>query len=185
MSIGAAVAETTRVLQPVVARDWTVPAGSLSWSCWQTAAHIAHDLLAYATQVSASPPTAYLPLDLRVRPGASPGELLATIGACGGLLQSAVATADPESRAWHFGPCDPAGFEAMGVAEILLHTYDITQGLGIQWMPPATMCEPVLQRLFPNVPNGPAADVLLWATGRGELPGHARVTSWVWKAALD
>ncbi len=181
----AAVTETSRILQPAAQRDWTVPAGSLTWSCWQTAAHIAHDLLAYATQVAGLPQTAYLPLDLRVREDASPTDLLRIVGACGGLLQSAVATADPKSRAWHWGPCDPAGFAAMGVAEILLHTYDIAQGLGISWMPPEAMCAPVLKRLFPNAPKGPATDVLLWATGRDELPGHARVTSWVWRAALE
>jgi hypothetical protein len=183
--VSAAVAELARVLEPAVTQDWTKSAGSLTWSCWKTAAHISHDLLAYAGQVAALPETAYLPFDLRIRPDASPGELIEMVRACGGLLHSAVTTADPESRAWHWGPCDPTGFAAMGVAEIVLHTYDIAQGLELDWVPPDTLCEPVLERLFPNAPSGPTAQALLWCTGRVELPGRPRLSSWVWKAALE
>jgi len=50
-----AVAVMTSALRPAVEADWTVPAGGLDWSCWQTAAHVAHDLLAYAGQVTAGP----------------------------------------------------------------------------------------------------------------------------------
>ncbi len=59
-----AVAEMVRVLTPYESRDWQCRAGSLEWSCWTTAAHVAHDLLAYAGQVAAQPGSAYLPFDL-------------------------------------------------------------------------------------------------------------------------
>ncbi|WP_454857180.1 hypothetical protein [Promicromonospora soli] len=59
-----AVAEMVRVLTPYESRDWQGPAGSLEWSCWTTAAHVAHDLLAYAGQIAANPESAYLPFDL-------------------------------------------------------------------------------------------------------------------------
>jgi hypothetical protein len=42
----------------------------------------------------------------------------------------------------------------------------------------------VLTRLFPDAPAGDPTEVLLWQTGRGELPGRERLTSWVWKAAI-
>ncbi|MEU3734634.1 hypothetical protein AB0E81_35365 [Streptomyces sp. NPDC033538] len=42
----------------------------------------------------------------------------------------------------------------MGVAEILLHTNDITCGLGVDWLPPASLCAAVLDRLFPDAPPG-------------------------------
>jgi len=61
--VDAAVAEMVRVLGPHTSRDWHVRAGSLTWSCWTTAAHVAHDLLAYAGQVAARPTSAYLPFD--------------------------------------------------------------------------------------------------------------------------
>ena len=50
-----AVAEMVRALGPHVAGDWRRPAGTLEWDCWTTAAHVAHDLLAYAGQVAARP----------------------------------------------------------------------------------------------------------------------------------
>ncbi|MEU7844105.1 maleylpyruvate isomerase N-terminal domain-containing protein [Micromonospora sp. NPDC049114] len=177
--------EMTRALAPHRDRDWSVPAGTLTWSCWTTAAHIAHDLLAYAGQVTGLAQDSYLPYDLRVSPTADPARVLHVARACAELLAVAVDAAAPDARAWHFGPCDPAGFAAMGVAETLLHTYDITVGLGVSWQPSPRLCALVLRRLFPDAPAGVAPDVLLWLTGRGELPGHARRTSWVWRAALD
>ncbi|MGJ5893610.1 hypothetical protein DF268_11085 [Streptomyces sp. V2] len=55
--VDAAVAEMLEVLGSRTAEDWTVAAGPLEWTCWETAAHIGHDLLAYAAQ----PTGAYLP----------------------------------------------------------------------------------------------------------------------------
>ncbi|MEO3771101.1 maleylpyruvate isomerase N-terminal domain-containing protein [Micromonospora sp. B9E7] len=177
--------EMRRALTPHQERDWSVPAGPLEWSCWTTAAHVAHDLLAYAGQVTGRPDDGYLPYDLRISPDASPAQTLTVVGACAGLLAAAVDAAPTDTRAWHWGPCDPAGFAAMGVAETLLHTHDITLGLGVPWQPPQRLSALVLRRLFPDAPDGPAPDVLLWATGRGELPGRARRTSWTWRAAVE
>ncbi|MEU3722381.1 maleylpyruvate isomerase N-terminal domain-containing protein [Streptomyces sp. NPDC031705] len=183
--VETAVAEMTRVLGPHTTEDWSVPAGSLEWSCWTTAAHVAHDLLAYAGQVAARPTDAYLPFDLAVRTGAAPREVLQVVTAGGGLLGSALATAGPGIRAWHWGPTDATGFAAMGVAEVLLHTHDITQGLGVRWLPPAPMCAAVISRLFPDAPPGDPVRVLLWCTGRGALAGRPRRTSWTWRAAVS
>ncbi|MEV5764540.1 maleylpyruvate isomerase N-terminal domain-containing protein [Micromonospora sp. NPDC052213] len=182
--VDRAVAEMTAVLGPHTGRDWSVPAGGLEWSCWTTAAHVAHDLLAYAGQVAGRPEAAYLPFDLVVSPAAGPAEVLRVVGACGGLLRMAVDAAAPQTRAWHFGPCDPAGFAAMGVAETLLHTDDIARGLGVPWQPPERLSAGVVRRLFPDAPAGPAPQVLRWLTGRGELPGRPRRTSWSWQAAV-
>ncbi|WP_410809276.1 maleylpyruvate isomerase N-terminal domain-containing protein [Micromonospora sp. 067-2] len=179
-----AAEEMTGVLSPHRHRNWSVPAGTLSWSCWTTAAHVAHDLLAYAGQVSGGPDDAYLPYDLRVRADASPAQVLSVVRACAGLLATAVDAAAPDARAWHYGPCDPAGFAAMGVAETVLHTHDITRGLGVPWQPPRRLSALVLRRLFPDAPAGAAPEVLLWMTGRGELPGQTRRTSWSWHAAV-
>ncbi|WP_435821704.1 maleylpyruvate isomerase N-terminal domain-containing protein [Micromonospora parva] len=180
-----AAEEMTRVLEPHRERDWSVPAGSLSWSCWTTAAHVAHDLIGYAGQVAGRPDDGYLPYDLRVSPDASPTQVLTVVRACAGLLATAVDAADRDTRAWHWGPCDPAGFAAMGVAETVLHTHDITLGLGVPWQPPQRLSALVLRRLFPDAPAGAAPEVLLWMTGRGELPGRTRRTSWVWRARVD
>ncbi|GAA1985163.1 maleylpyruvate isomerase N-terminal domain-containing protein [Kitasatospora viridis] len=180
-----AVRESVALLAPHTGADWSVPAGSLTWSCRETAAHIAHDLLAYAGQVTGAAGGGYLPFDLTVHQDADPAELLRVITACGRLLGTQLAAADPADRAWHWGPTDPSGFAAMGTAEVLLHTTDIAGGLGLDWRPPAGPSARVLERLFPQAPAGDPVDVLLWQTGRGELPGRERLTSWVWKAALN
>ena len=42
----------------------------------------------------------------------------------------------------------------------------------------------VLARLFPDAPGDEDRwTVLLWSTGRADLPGRARVTSWEWHGA--
>jgi len=183
--VGQAVAEMVRVLSPYESRDWQGSAGSLEWSCWTTAAHVAHDLLAYAGQVAARPGHAYLPFDLVIHAEAPPHDLLQVVIASGRLLSSALAGAEPDARAWHWGASDPGGFAALGVNETLVHTYDITQGLGITWLPPEPLCAAVLARLFPDAPEGNPVQVLLWSTGRAQLEDRPHVTSWIPKAAID
>lgn len=180
-----ALTEMVRVLSPYESRDWQRRAGSLEWSCWTTAAHVAHDLLAYAGQVAARSESAYLPFDLVIRTDTPPRDLLQVVVACGRLLSNALFAAGPDARAWHWGTTDPSGFAAMGVTEILMHTHDIAQGLGVGWLPPESLCAAVLDRLFPDAPDGDPVKALLWSTGRAELAGRRRVTSWVLKAAID
>jgi uncharacterized protein (TIGR03083 family) len=171
-------------LGPHTGRDWTVRAGSLEWNCWATAGHVAHDLVAYAGQLSSGARGRYLPFDLVVRPEASPGDVMDVVAAAAGLLRDALRSADPAVRGWHWGPTDPSGFAALGVNEILVHTVDIAAGLGVDWRPPGPLCGVVLRRLFPDAPAGDPVRTLLWATGRGDLPGRSRVTSWIPHAAI-
>ena len=81
----------------------------------------------------------------------------------------------------------PEGFAAMGCVEALVHGHDIAQGLGLDLNARRDVCGRVLARLFPNNP----ADlidldpwtVLLWATGRLDLPGRHRPENWRWRGA--
>jgi hypothetical protein len=182
--VEAAVAFMTRVLASREADDWTVAAGPLVWSCWETTAHVAHDLLAYAGQVVGTVQTGYLPMNLAVDREATPADLLNVVGACGQLLGVAVTAADPEARAWHWGPTDPGGFAALGVNEVLVHTFDVTAGLGLPWQPPPALCSAVLERLFPDAPQRAPEQALLWCTGRTDLEHLPRPTSWTVRAAL-
>ncbi|MFG2820383.1 maleylpyruvate isomerase N-terminal domain-containing protein [Kitasatospora sp. NPDC048365] len=183
--VGRAVGWMTRTLGPyAVGDDWAVPARGLEWSCRETAAHVAHDLVAYAGQLAGRADGSYLPYDLVVGEGATPTEVLRVVAAAGGMLRAVLDTAPADARAWHWGPCDPGGFAAMGCAEVLLHTWDLAGGLGADWSPPPDLCEGVLARLFPDAPAGDPAAVLLWCAGRGELPGRPRRTTWSWRAAV-
>ncbi|RFU87870.1 hypothetical protein DY218_04605 [Streptomyces triticagri] len=195
--LGRAVRSAVEALRAAPVEAWDGKAGSLEWDCWETAEHLADDLFAYAVQLGPRKP----PLDRDVpfmwqslRPGgpansvhadraAGPAGLLQVLEACGALLVAMVRTASPDTRAHHvFGVSDPEGFAAMGIVETLVHTHDLAEGLGLDWDPPAGPCARTLARLFPDAPTD-AADpwtTLLWATGRTELPGHPRRTSWRW-----
>ncbi len=176
--------EMLRILEPAQDQDWEVRAGDLDWSCARTAAHVAHDLIAYGTQLAGRVSGDYLPVDLEIRPGTPPPLILRSASSCAALLEAALRTAPPEARAWHWGPTDPSGFAALGVNETLVHTWDVTRGLHIRWHPPANLASAVLSRLFPDAPPGDPSEVLLWCTGRIALPSHPRRTSWNLRAAV-
>jgi len=128
----------------------------------------ASDLIAYAGQLAARAQTEYVPFDIAVDRDADPADLLAVIQATGTMLAAVVRTTPAQVRAWHpFGLADPEGFAAMGIVETVVHTYDIATGLGLDWVPPRSLCAKTLARLFPTAPgNGDPWQVLLWATGR-------------------
>jgi hypothetical protein len=111
---------------------------------------------------------------------AGPAGLVQVLEACGALLVAMVRTTPPRVRAHHAaGVSDPEGFAALALQETLAHTHDLAEGFGLAWTPPSALCSRVLTRLFPEAPDG--ADpwlTLLWATGRAELPGHPRLTTW-------
>ncbi|MEU9382696.1 GNAT family N-acetyltransferase, partial [Streptomyces sp. NPDC048279] len=180
-----AVAGCVAALRPTVARDWAeVRAGGLDWNCHETAVHVADDLLAYAANLAGRAQDAYVPFELKLDDGTDNSGLLHVIETTGALLAAAVRTAPPGVRAFHpypFRSADRTGFAAMGIAEVLLHTHDMAAGLDIAYRPSEELAASVLEVLFPHVQPGPTPwATLLWATGRGELPGRAPVTGWRW-----
>lgn len=82
----------------------------------------------------------------------------------------------------NYGVSDAAGFAAMGVVEMLIHTFDVIRGLNPadSWRPPAALAAQVLARLFPHAPSGDPADVLLYCCGRAALGELPRQTEWQW-----
>ncbi|MER5182829.1 GNAT family N-acetyltransferase [Streptomyces sp. NPDC002896] len=186
--VDEAVACAVEALRPAAAasagRDWTVRAGRLEWSCRYTAEHMASDLIAYAGQLAGRATEAYVPFEITLDEGTDNEGVLRVIEATGGLLSAAVRTTPANVRAFHpypFRSAGPEGFAAMGITEVLVHTHDIAQGLGLTWEPPAALCEAVLTRIFPHVQPGPDHwRTLLWATGRGDLPYRAPLTEWRW-----
>jgi RimJ/RimL family protein N-acetyltransferase len=180
-----AVAGCTAALRTTADRDWTkVKAGRLEWSCHRTALHVASDLIAYAGQLAGRAQDSYVPFEITLDEGTDNAGLLHVIETTGALLAATLRATPPDVRAWHphpFRSADREGFAAMGIAEVLLHTHDMAEGLGIPYEPSEELAESVLTWIFPHVQPGPAAwPTLLWATGRGELPGRAPVTEWRW-----
>jgi hypothetical protein len=141
--------------------------------------HIASCLTWYAHDLVAGPPesvgpTAQWPSD------SPPADLARELGIAAGVLARVVATAGPDDRGWHpWGVADATGFAAIGIAELVLHTHDVASAHGLPWSPPAGPVAATLARLFPDVPaDGDPWAAMLWATGRGDLPGRDPVTAW-------
>ncbi|MEU1437876.1 VOC family protein [Streptomyces sp. NPDC005786] len=197
--VTAAVRLAVDTLTESPAEDWRIPAGTLTWDCWETVEHLSDDLFAYAVQLAPRKPSLETEVPYRwapereggpwnavfADPEAGTAGLLQTLEASGALLAAMVRTASPDVRSFHsYGVSDPEGFAAMGIVETLAHTYDVAAGLSLSWTPPQDLCDRVLARLFPDAPDD--ADrwtVLLWSTGRADLPGRERVTSWKWHGA--
>jgi hypothetical protein len=141
----------------------------------------------YACQIVYGNPDGYLCTELALDDSASPLRLLAALSAHAELLHRIARSADPGLRAHHnYGVSDPAGFAAMGVVEMLIHTFDVVRGLNPAdpWRPSAAFATPVIARLFPHAPSGDPTDVLLYCCGReamGELP---RQTEWQWDGTV-
>ncbi|MBM7438225.1 VOC family protein [Streptomyces sp. HB132] len=178
---------------------WRNPAGTLEWDCWETVEHLSDDLFSYAVQLGPRKPPQdrLVPYHFAPRreggpwnmvfadPEAGSTGLLQTLEASGSLLGAMVRTTPADVRSHHaWGLSDPEGFAAMGIVETLVHTHDVAAGLSLPWTPPRDLCDRVLARLFPDAPDDEDRwTVLLWSTGRADLPGRDRVTSWKWHGA--
>jgi hypothetical protein len=168
--------------------DWQqVPAADLEWSCRQTGLHTVDALYFYAMQVVYGHPDDYLCTELALDASASPPRLLAALSAHAELLHRIARSADPGLHAHHnYGVSDAAGFAAMGVVEMLIHTLDVVRGLNAAdlWRPPAALAAPAIARLFPHAPSGDPTDVLLYCCGRAPLRELPRQTQWQWDSTV-
>ncbi|MET9804803.1 maleylpyruvate isomerase N-terminal domain-containing protein [Streptomyces sp. NPDC006368] len=175
-------ADDSAALLEKCAGDWNRPAGELTWSSLETVSHLSQAIYGYAALLVAQPTDRYIALRTSVDPNASAEEIAETIHAGATLLARTIRESGPDVRAWHpWGTGDPAGFGAMGVLELLVHSRDIAAGFGIEATLSDELSAPVVERLFPQAPSGHRpSDTLLWCTGRIALPGLPRQTEWRW-----
>lgn len=165
--------------------DMAKPVGTLEWTCGKTLAHIgdavgwyAANLARRSTRGAGYPDT----------PSSMPvADLVDILRSAAAVLAAVVRGADLSDRAWHpFGIADRSGFAAMGCDEILVHGYDLAQGLDFEFFPPAPPVERTLRRIFPWAPGPDEADpwdALLWANGRVSLGDRPPETKWLWHCA--
>jgi hypothetical protein len=172
-------------LAPATNRDWRVRAGDLEWDCRRTLDHIVDALCIYIAYV-ASRATGRLDPPRNGNPDAPLGSLLGLVEAAATVLADLTRAAPAGTRAFHpAGLADVSGWIGMGCEEILLHTDDIAQGLGLPFRPPHDLAARVLARLFPWGPgDGDPWASLRWAAGRAALPDRARLgPDWSWHCA--
>ncbi len=180
-----AAALAANQLAPLVEADWSRPADTLEWDCRSTLEHAVGAVDRYTLHLSITWPVP-APRVQASYPTQSHADMLTTMRMRAATLAAVATVADPAARGHHpFGQSDPAGFVAMGCIEILVHTGDISRGLGTTFQPPDALCRRVAARLFPWAPTDVDGwSALCWLTGRLDLPGRERVgPDWAWHAA--
>lgn len=180
--LDAAADDCVQVLSTLPEDGFSRRANGLEWSCRATLDHVVEGLLGYTALLTTRATRRWTSLLGTLRPGLPLEHCLEGVTTAATVLSRTVA-AHPDARAWHpWGTSDAAGFAAMGITELTMHTHDITQAFGVDWRP--ERCASVVERLFPDAPwhSDPSA-LLLWCTGRSELPGVPRREHWQWHAA--
>ena len=177
-------------LLPWADRDWSVPAGDLTWSCRRTLDHIINVQLFLAAN-AAMRSTSRVPPPRNDDPDEDVPTLLETVVATATMQERICAGMGPDDRGFHpAGQADAEGMRAQCTAEILQHTFDIATGLGEAFEPPQDLCDRVVARLFPWAPDAAECPdrwlVLLWCVGRIALPDRPRLESdwWIQAAPL-
>jgi uncharacterized protein (TIGR03083 family) len=179
-----AAAECREFLGGAVDRDWTRPLPGMDWTVAETVAHVCATLLWYSTDFTAGEREVST-MDVRVRAESPPSDLIATLRSCSTVLVRVLDGAEPGALGWHpFGVADGSGVAAMACDELLVHTADAGNGLGLEFTPSPELSAATLRRLFPWAPTGTEPwRTLLWANGREDLPGLERQTGWRWHCA--
>lgn len=128
--------------------DWSVPAGTLEWSCAQTADHAVDTVLAPAFFLASRKLDDYPDFwgPFTMGPRATPGLLVQGLETAARVLSAVVATAEPDARAviWRWPQVEsrpPEDFVPRGALELILHAHDVCAGLGLAFEPPADLCE--------------------------------------------
>lgn len=137
-------------------RDWSVPAGTLEWSCTKTADHAVDTVFAPAFFLASRKQDAYPDMGtfFSAGPDARPAQLIQALEVATRVLAAVVADADPKVRAVIFrrphittGP--PQDFLPRGALELILHAHDVCAGLGVEFEPPADLCRHLREHTRP------------------------------------
>jgi hypothetical protein len=168
-------------------RDWSVPAGTLDWTCLATADHAVDCVYAPAFGLASRRTDRYPDLGLQVLgERATPARLVESLGVATRVLAAVVGDADPDVRAVIFRRPDvtlgaPADFVPRAAVELILHAHDVCVGLGVAFEPPAPLARRLREHTRPwpmwtvvwhglGTTDDPWGD-LLAGSGRAR-PGH-------------
>jgi hypothetical protein len=129
-------------------KDWSVRAGTLEWSCLQTADHAVDCVYAPAFFLASRRTDSYPDVgrDLRLGARANPSRLVHSLEIATRLLVGVVNDAKPHEEAIIFQRpsvivAAPADFAPRGALELALHAHDVCSGLGVPFVPPMELCQ--------------------------------------------
>jgi hypothetical protein len=137
-------------------RDWSVPAGTVEWSCTKTADHAVDTVFAPAFFLASRKQDAYPDMgsDFTVGKDATPEQLLQRLAVATRVLAALVADASPDVRAVNFRRpqitiAPPVDIVPRGATELILHAHDVCAGLGVPFEPPADLCRRLREHTRP------------------------------------
>ena len=135
-----------RALRELVDSDWSMPAGTLQWSCRETLDHMIDCILSYALQLAAQAEDGFLPFQqLHPLPEATTADLVDGLRGVGRIFAALIRAVPADSVASDgVYALDVDEWAARGSYEILLHAHDVLRGHGVRFEPPATLCRWVL-----------------------------------------
>lgn len=127
--------------------DWSVPAGTLEWSCVATADHAVDCVYAPAFFLASRRTTGY-PVagsNLMLGDSGTPELLVESLQIATRIVTAVVAAAEPQATAAIFqGPTvligSPPDFLPRAAVELILHAHDVCLGLDVPFEPPAGLC---------------------------------------------
>lgn len=128
--------------------DWSVPAGTVEWSCTKTADHAVDCVYAPAFFLASRRMDGYpdVGLDLTLGNQATPLLLVESLQIATRILAAVVNDAGPDVRAVIFRrpsvlTAPPQDFLPRGALELVLHAHDVCAGLHVPFEPTAELCE--------------------------------------------
>jgi uncharacterized protein (TIGR03083 family) len=174
-SVEAAAAAVIAALEPGIDADWSVKAGDLEWSVDRTISHMTGAPAKYALYLS-SRSTRYVAVTVSPAEDATRRERLEAIEGCAAALAGVAATAPRDAFGYHVtGMQNAEQFLARACYELLVHTYDVTRGLGLPYEPPEELCQLVIEHFHPGQnEQRPVWPLLVWLSGRP----HPDATGW-------
>jgi hypothetical protein len=137
--------------------DWSVPAGTLEWSCHRTADHLVDCVFSYALFLASGKRDGYPRFgEVHAVTGAGPGDLVDGLRAVLTMLTAVIGTAPSSAEAviWRRPAVTlgrPVDFAARGGLELVLHGHDVCSGLGVPYEPDADAC----RRLWAHTADWP------------------------------
>jgi hypothetical protein len=137
-------------------RDWSVPAGTVAWSCLATADHAVDCVYAPAFFLASRRLDAYPDAgdDLRLGARATPARLVESLAIATRIVAGVVGTTPADTEAVLFGgpPATTgrtADFVPRAALELVLHAHDVARGLGVEFDPPAAACHRLREHTRP------------------------------------
>lgn len=126
--------------------DWSALAGTLEWTCAQTADHAIDTVLAPAFFLASRKLDDYPDGGWSPGPEATPDQFIEALRTVTRIVVAVVRASPPESRAviWRRPAIEvrgPEDFPARAGLELAIHGQDVCSGLGVPFEPPAAVVD--------------------------------------------